>query len=312
MRQAPAVPVLPPLVRKQYPFESRFLMLRNGHRLHYLDEGSGPPLLMLHGNPTWSFYYRDLVLGLRAHFRCVVPDHLGCGLSDKPADGDYRILAHAGHLRELLTALDLREVTLVTHDWGGPIGFLAATQSRDRFWRLITFNTGVSLEPLPRLLMLLRLPLIGPLVILGMNGMVRAGLLAVAVNGHRLEPAVRAGYLAPYDSWAHRVAILRFVQEIPIEVTHPNRALLQELGRGLGEMAALPHLVIWGLKDPVFHRGYLDALHRRFPRAEVHRLADAGHWVVEEAGESILPLIRDFLARTAGERLTPSHRAGAS
>jgi cytochrome P450/pimeloyl-ACP methyl ester carboxylesterase len=292
--------MLPPAVREHYPFEGRFLTLHSGHRMHYLDEGTGPPLLMLHGNPTWSFYYRDLVLGLRDRYRCIVPDHLGCGLSEKPEDWSYAIPAHTGNLIELLAALDLREITLVTHDWGGPIGYLAAVQCPERFSRLITFNTGISLEPLPRLLTLLRLPLIGPLVIRGLNGLVRSGLVATAVNGHWLAPAVRAGYLAPYDSWAHRVAILRFVQEIPITEGHPNRLLLGDLERGLNGLTELPHLVVWGLKDPVFNRGYLDAWRRRFPGAEVHALEDAAHWVVEEARDRILPLVQDFLARTSG------------
>ena len=286
-------------VRKEYPFEGHSLALGSGHRMHYLDEGAGPPLLMVHGNPTWSFYYRDLVLGLRDHYRCIVPDHLGCGLSDKPEDWSYTIPAHVGNLLELLVALDLGEITLVTHDWGGPIGYLAAVRCPERFSRFITFNTAISLEPLPRLLTLLRLPVVGPVVIRGLNGLVRSGLAVTAANGHRLAPAVRAGYLAPYDSWAHRVAILRFVQEIPLEPTHPNRLLLHDLERGLDGLTRLPHLVIWGLKDPVFDRAYLEAWQRRFPEAEVHALEDASHWVVEEAGDRVLPLMRSFLARTS-------------
>jgi len=301
---SPAV-TLSPAVRERYPFQGRLLALPSGHRLHYLDEGSGPTLLMLHGNPTWSFHYRDLVLALRDRYRCIVPDHLGCGLSDKPDDWSYGISAHTANLIELVTALDLREITLVTHDWGGPIGYLAAIQCPERFSRFITFNTGISLEPLPRLLTLLRLPGLGPFVIRGLNGLVRSGLAVTAANGHRLDPAVRAGYLAPYDSWAHRVAILRFVQEIPLEVAHPNRTLLHDLEQRLDGLTELPHLVIWGLKDPVFHRGYLQAWQRRFPGAEVHAIEDAAHWVVEEAGDRILPLVENFLARTCG-RASPA------
>jgi cytochrome P450/pimeloyl-ACP methyl ester carboxylesterase len=291
---------LPAAVRERYPFAGRYLSLRSGHRLHYLDEGSGPPLLMLHGNPTWSFYYRDLVLGLRDRYRCIVPDHLGAGLSDKPEDWSYGIAAHAANLIELLTALDLHDITLVTHDWGGPIGYLAAIQWPGRVSRLVTFNTAISLGPLPRALTLLRLPLLGPLVIRGLNGMLWAGLMASWLNGRRLTPSVRAGYLAPYDSWANRVGILRFLQAIPLEPDHPNRRLLGELERGLDGLTQLPHLVIWGLKDPVFHRGYLAVWRRRFPGAEVHQLEDAGHWVVEEAGDRILPLVSEFLRRTTG------------
>lgn len=303
-RQLPPRPNEPPLapaIRAEYPFAGRVLTLPSGHRMHYVDEGTGPPLLMLHGNPTWSFYYRTLVLGLRDEYRCIAPDHLGCGLSDKPLDWSYDIAAHAANIVELIADLDLRGITLVTHDWGGPIGFLAATRCPERFSRFVTFNTAISLEPLPRLLTLLRLPVVGPAVVRGLNGMVRAGLLATGLDGHRLAPAVRAGYLAPYDSWDHRIALLRFVQEIPVEATHPNRRLLDDLERGVDRLGALPNLLIWGLKDPVFHRGYLEAWRRRFPGAEVHALEDAGHWVVEEARDQVLPLMRRFLARTADE-----------
>jgi haloalkane dehalogenase len=293
-----AAPRLEPGVRVLYTFESRFLQLRCGHRLHYVDEGAGTPVLMLHGNPTWSFYYRGLVRGLQDRYRCVAPDHVGCGLSDKPRDWSYRIAAHAENVAELVERLDLRDITLVTHDWGGPIGYLAALRWPERVTRLVTFNTAASLLPLPRALTVLRAPLVGPVLIQGLNGLVRAGLLASAANGRPVDRRARAGYLAPYDSWGHRVAILRFVREIPLEPRHPNRLLLEELGAGLHRLADRPHLVIWGTRDPVFHLGYLEAWRRRFPGAEVHALGEAGHWVVEEAQPRVLSLVRGFLART--------------
>lgn len=283
---------------KGYPFESHFLELQCGHRMHYLDEGSGPILLMLHGNPTWSFYFRNLVLGLRDHFRCIVPDHVGCGLSDKPANWSYGIRDHTDNVAELLTTLNVRDVTLMVHDWGGAIGYLAAIRSPDLFVRFITFNTAVSLLPMPRILTMLRSSFLGSLVIRGLNGMVWAGLLSSAVHGHRFDRDVWTGYLAPYDSWAHRIALLRFVQEIPLEAHHPNRVLLDELASRLGQFTHLPHLVVWGLKDPIFHRGYLSAWRRQFPGAEVHEIAGASHWVVEEAHERILSLVQEFLTHT--------------
>ncbi|MEO5825053.1 MAG: alpha/beta fold hydrolase [Gemmatimonadales bacterium] len=283
---------------KRYPFERHYLKLQCGHRMHYLDEGSGPILLMLHGNPTWSFYYRNLVLGLRDQYRCIVPDHVGCGLSDKPERWSYGIRDHTDNITDLLTTLDLRDATLVVHDWGGAIGYLAATRTPDRFRRFITFNTAVSLLPLPRILTMLRSRILGSLIIRGLNGMVRAGLLSSALHGHRFHRDVRAGYLAPYDSWAHRIALLRFVQEIPLEANHPNRTLLDDLVSRLEQFTLLPHLIVWGLKDPIFHRDYLAAWRRQFPGADVHALADASHWVVEEAHERILPLVQEFLTRT--------------
>jgi haloalkane dehalogenase len=266
--------------------------------MHYLDEGDGPPVVMLHGNPTWSFYYRNLVAGLRDRYRCVVPDHLGCGLSDRPRRWSYRVPGHVDNLCELVTRLGLRDAALVVHDWGGPIGYLAALRLPDRFRRFVVFNSAVFLLPLPWALVALRLPLLGPLVVQGLNGLLRAGLATSIVHREHFPPAVRAGYLHPYRSWARRAAILRFVQEIPLGRRHPNRRLLAALENGLPALGRWPHLIVWGLRDPVFHRGFLDGWRARFPDAEVHALDDASHWVADEDPERVVALVRDFLDRT--------------
>ncbi len=302
MRPDPSTAAMPREVRDLYPFEPRQAQLTCGHRMSYLDEGAGgsPPLLMLHGNPTWSFYYRTLVLGLRDRYRCIAPDHIGCGLSDKPQDWSYRIAAHVDNVCELIERLDLRDAALVVHDWGGPIGYLAALRLADRFRRFVVFNSAVFLEPppLPRLLTMTRIPLYGPFVIRGLNGFLKTGLWTSVANPERFNSGVRAGYLFPYDSWAHRIAILRFVQEIPLERRHPNRRLMQELDEGLPTLGQRPHMIVWGLQDRVFHRGFLDGWRKRIPNAEVHEFEDASHWVVDEAPERIVALMREFLART--------------
>jgi haloalkane dehalogenase len=266
--------------------------------MHYIDEGTGRPILILHGNPTWSFYYRDLVRDLRNQYRCIVPDHIGCGLSDKPGDWSYRITDHVGNILELVDHLDLGDVTLVVHDWGGPIGFLASTRKPAKFSRFVTFNTGATVLALPLALKLLQRSALGAAVIQHLNGMVRAGLMATRLNGHRMDAAIRKGYLLPYDTPSHRLAILRFVQEIPLEPSHPNRALLDSMAMSSALLRDRPHLVVWGMRDPVFGRPYLDDWRQRFPGAEVHRIEEAGHWVVEEAAPRILPLMRAFLSRS--------------
>jgi haloalkane dehalogenase len=283
-------------VRELYPFQGRTLSV-DGGRLHYLDEGQGEPLLMLHGNPTWSFYYRELVKGLSGSFRCVVPDHIGCGLSDKPQDWSYRIEDHVQNTVQLVEHLDLRDVTLLAHDWGGPIGYASALRTHDRFKRFVVFNTAAFFLPLPRALRAIRLPVLGPLVIRGLNGFQHLGFRTAVGRRERFHGTVREGYMAPYDSWANRIAILRFVQEIPIERNHPSRALLRELEDGLPDLKDRPHLILWGKKDWVFHPGYLESWKERFPDAEVHVFDDVSHWVVEEAPERVLPLLRDFLSR---------------
>src|SRR5829696_4990519 len=137
-----------------YPFEGHFLP-RPAGRLHYLDEGTGDPVVMLHGNPTWSFYYRDLVLALRDKYRCVVPDHIGCGLSDKPPAEkyDYSLRSRIDDLEALLDHLDLREnLTLVLHDWGGMIGMGYAARHPERVKRIVAMNTGAFPLPASKLL----------------------------------------------------------------------------------------------------------------------------------------------------------------
>lgn len=286
---------VPPQIRKLYPFTSRYLTLEGGHRMHYVDEGHGPVLLMVHGNPTWSFYYRHLISDLRADYRCVAIDHLGCGFSDKPQDGGYRIADHAANLLRLIEELNLEDITLVAHDWGGAIGFLTAVGAPERFTRFIVFNSSVFLLPLPKLLTTMRLPLYGSFVVRGLNAMVWAGLLTA--NRQRLCGPVRAGYLAPYNSWANRVAVKRFVDEIPLERDHPNRALMMRLEQELPKFKTSPLLVVWGLKDRVFHPGYLAGWRERFPEAEYHAFEDTGHWLLEETPERIVPIVRRFLAR---------------
>jgi haloalkane dehalogenase len=288
---------LGPEVRALYPWRGDYIDVQDGHRMHYLDVGRGETLLMVHGNPTWSFYYRALVKDLSKDYRCVAPDHVGCGLSDKPRDWGYRIGDHVDNLGRLVERLDLRDVTLIVHDWGGPIGYATALERPERFKRFVVFNTGAFLLPLPRSLRAVRIPLFGSVVVQGLNGFLLSGLRWAVSDRSRFEGAVREGYLAPYDSWANRHVIRRFVEEIPIEKNHHNRYLLETLGHGLPRLADRPHMIIWGKRDWVFHPGFLDEWRRRMPGAEFHVFEDKAHWVVEEAHERIVPLIRDFLAR---------------
>src|SRR5947207_7725543 len=205
-----------------YPFTGHFLDVGSGVRLHYLDEGHGPPVVMVHGNPTWSFYYRNLVLRLRGRYRCVVPDHVGCGLSDKPSEAQYpySLERRIADLAALLDHLKLeRDVTLVMHDWGGMIGTAWATRFPERVKRLVVLNTAAFHLPkskrLPLSLRVGRNTVLGALLIRGLNLFCRAAA-RWCVTRRPLPPDVRRMYLAPYDSWAHRVAVLKFVQTIPL------------------------------------------------------------------------------------------------
>jgi len=292
---------LPAAVRGEYPWRGRYLSIHRDDaapmRLHYLDEGKGEPLLMVHGNPTWSFYWRKLVSGLSEDYRCIVPDHIGCGLSDKPGDFSYRLEDHIQNLSQLIEALDLHDITLVVHDWGGAIGFGAALKHPDRIKRLVVFNTAVFMGPVPAEIRMCRWPVVGELVIQGLNGFVRTGLFRAIADRSRMKGGVGAGYLAPYNTWSNRYAHLAFVRDIPIEADHPTRAVINEIDERVSELAHLPAVFVWGEKDFVFTTAFLHRFLEKFPDPEVRLLPDAAHFVVEDAHEVIVPLVRDFLAR---------------
>lgn len=280
-----------------YPFESRFLNL-GPHRLHYLDEGAGQPLLFVHGNPTWSFYWRNLILGLRDRCRCVAVDHIGCGLSDKPREYDYTLQRRTDDLCEFIEQLDLRGATLVAHDWGGAIGLGAVQKLPERFVRLVLFNTGAFPPPfVPWRIAICRTPLVGTLAVRGLNAFARAALTMAVEKHDRMTPDVQAGLLAPYDNWANRIAIDQFVRDIPFGPRHRTWGVLERIEAGLTSLTRLPIQLIWGMRDWCFRPECLDRFISHWPHADIHRLEDCGHYVVEDAHERIVPLVRQFLER---------------
>jgi cis-3-alkyl-4-acyloxetan-2-one decarboxylase len=283
--------------RDLYPFASHFLSLI-AHRLHYVDEGTGDPLLFVHGNPTWSFYWRNLIVGLRDKNRCIAVDHVGCGLSDKPQDYNYTLAQRIEDLCEVVKRLDLSGATLVAHDWGGAIGLGAVQRLPERFGRVVLFNTGAFPPPfVPWRIAVCRTPLLGTLAVRGLNAFARAALTMAVEKRKRMTADVRAGFLAPYDSWANRVAIDRFVRDIPFTPRHLTWQVLANIESGLDSLAHLPIALIWGMRDWCFRPACLERLIGHWPNAEVHRLEDCGHYVVEDAHERIVPLIHNFLKK---------------
>lgn len=282
--------------RTLYPFESHWLSI-DSFRYHYLDEGRGEPLLMVHGNPTWSFYWRNLVTAFRDRYRCVVPDHVGCGLSDKPAEFEYRLDRHVDNLEKLVFSLDLSNVTLLCHDWGGAIGLAAALRAPQRFARLVLFNTGAFPPPyVPLRIRACRTPILGRWAVQSLNLFARAALSMATAKPERMTAAVKSGLLAPYDSWQHREAVYRFVADIPLTSRHPTYRTLADIEKGLPQLADRPIQLIWGMRDWCFRPECLDRFLAVFPQADVHRLADAGHYVLEDAHERIVPLVDRFLS----------------
>jgi len=291
--------------RELYPFQSHYLTL-DGLKYHYIDEGpteSGKgqpadPLVMLHGNPTWSFYYRTLIAEFRKTHRVIAPDHMGCGLSDKPQAYPYTLARHIANLETLLDSLKLERITLFLHDWGGPIGMGYALRHPERVKRFVIFNTAAfPAARIPLRINICKLPLFGALAVRGFNAFAGLAPAMACAKQDRMTPAVRAGYLAPYDSYAHRIAVLKFVQDIPVSPAHPTYALVQQIGAGLSAFKDRPMLIIWGERDWCFTTAFLAEWQQRFPQAEVHRLSEAGHYVVEDAHEQIIPRVREFFAK---------------
>lgn len=283
--------------QRLFPYESRELRV-DGQRYCYVDQGAGEPVLLVHGNPTWSFYWRALIAGLSDRYRLIAVDHLGCGRSDKPQDYPYCLRRHAQNLRRLIQHLDLERITLVAHDWGGAIGLSAALAERSRFARLVLLNTGAFRSSrMPWQIAACRVPGLGPLAVRGLNAFARAATWMATTQRGGLPADVRAGLLAPYDSWRHRVAIERFVRDIPMSPRHPSYPALLELEQGLPALAGLPTLLVWGMRDWCFTPAFLERFLAFFPAAEVCRLPTAGHYVMEDAPREVLEALEAFLDR---------------
>lgn len=280
-----------------YPFESHWLAAAGG-RIHFLDEGSpsAAPMLFVHGNPTWSFHWRRFIQQFSPHRRCVAIDHLGCGMSDKP-QRPIRLAEHIDNLVALIDELALERITLVAQDWGGAIGLGAMLARPAALDRIVLFNTG-AFPPwyIPYRISICRTPLLGRLALQGANLFTRAALRMTLSRTSRPAPAVAQAYLAHCNNWQNRRQIYEFVADIPMSPNHPTWNTLHEIEQGLPSLANRPAQLIWGMKDWCFRPDCLEKFIGYWPQAEVHRLADAGHWVVEDAPDEALSLMDDFLA----------------
>lgn len=286
---------LPPAIRVEYPFRSRWWG-PPGERLHYLDEGSGPAVVCVHGNPTWSFAFRGLVKALSGRFRVIVPDHLGMGLSDNPPGHPFRLDGRIAALRGLLDDLRLDRFHLVVHDWGGPIGLGAALARPEQIGRVVILNTAAfPARRMPWQIALCRPPLLGELLIRGLNAFAGPAVTLATTKG--LAPAVRAGYLWPYRSWAARRAVARFVADIPMSPEHPSWEALREVEISLPRLQGQRVLLAWGMRDFCFTPWFLRRWREYVPLATVHEFPDAGHYVFEDAAPELEALALDWLAR---------------
>jgi pimeloyl-ACP methyl ester carboxylesterase len=290
-----------------WPFEPRWLETTDG-RMHFIDEGprTGRPVVLVHGNPSWGYLYRRFVAPLSAAgYRVIVPDHLGFGRSDKPDRAlAYGIDRHAERFGALLDSLELRDVTLVPHDWGGAIAMSWAAQRPQRVRGLFVLN-GFAHRPrgrvsMPAPLRLCRARWLGELFVKGMHAVLRGFLFGAGITKRdRLSALVRAAYVAPHPRWSDRTAILAFARSFPAAPEGPVSELLE----GIRErwisagLASRPVAIAWAGRDGVFGEAALGRWVEDFPHADVLRIPDAGHFLQEDAHELVVPALLGFLGK---------------
>ena len=285
---------LSPAVKALYPFSPEDFAALSG-RMSYVDHGprDGRPVLLLHGNPSWSFLWRDLILKLAAQGRRVIaPDHVGMGLSARP-DRFLRLADRIADVEALIAYLGIKEFDMGVHDWGGAIGFGVAGRNPERVGKILVTNTGAFLsERIPARIALCRVPILGRFIVQGLNGFAwPATWMSVEKP---LSPSAKAGLLAPYASVAVRRAVADFVADIPMEIDHPTRAVLAGVEASLKGLKGNPMLLCWGMKDFCFDQSFLEGFRSRFPEAQRLLFAEAGHYVLEDAGEAALAPIAAF------------------
>lgn len=287
---------LPPEIQKNYPFAPQFFTNRDGHKIHYVDRGLGEPIFLVHGNPSWSFYYRELIKKLESHFRVIAIDHLGCGLSDKPQDYDYSLQNHINNLEELKSFLNIKKYSMVVHDWGGAIGCGMAIEDPKQLKSLVILNTAAfRSQAIPFRINLCRLPFFGEKLVRTFNAFAwPATFMAVR---KRMSPEVKTGYLYPYNNYKNRIATARFVQDIPLEENHPSYLCLKKIEENLHKLEA-KKLILWGEKDFCFTMQFYKRWLDFFPNAESEVFPQAGHYILEDEKVAVTERIFDFFSKT--------------
>jgi haloalkane dehalogenase len=291
---------LPPWIQAEYPFRPYTFKTPGGAQLSYLDEGpvsetGATAALMLHGNPTWSYFYRDLVKALSPSQRCIVPDHVGMGLSEKPESYSYTLRTRIDDVEALVQSLGVKKIRLVVHDWGGAIGFGFATRHPEVIERIVILNTAAfRSKAIPGRIAICRWPGIGKVLVRGLNSF--AGPAThMTMHARKLTPEQKRAYLLPYDSWANRVAVHQFVRDIPLRPNDRSYATLAEVEAGLPKLAEVPKLIVWGGKDFCFNDGFLKHWQEIYPEARVMRLANAGHYVLDDGADEARGPVVEFL-----------------
>jgi haloalkane dehalogenase len=271
----------------------------NGFEMHFVDEGRGEPIVLIHGDPTWGYLYRTFIPILSQRRRCIVPDHMGMGKSGIPREAyPYQLRHHVANLEALLLHLNLHEMTLVLHDWGGPVGLGFAIRHPDRIKRLVLMNTWACAPwpggPLPRLLELIRSER-GEKFVLEKNGYLEPALVGTTHRPENLTKTVLDAYRAPFPTPESRLALLCWSRDIPVHETDPSYSEMKRIEEALPRFTGTPTLLVWGMRDPVLPESVLRTWQRTYPQATTAEIEDASHFLQEDAPERIVLCIAEFL-----------------
>ncbi len=285
---------------RTFPFAPHYHTIETSN-MHYVDEGKGEPIVMLHGDPTWGYLYRNFITPLSQYYRCVVPDHMGMGKSDVPQDSSlYTLHQHVINLEALLLHLDLQNITLVLHDWGGPVGLGFAVRHPERIKRLVILNTWAfapwPTASLPRLVEIIRSAK-GENFVLKRNGYLEPAILGTTHYTEKLTPTVMNAYRAPFATLESRLAMLCWSRDIPIQETDASYAEMKQIEQGLSQFTETPVLLLWGMKDPVLTLPVLRLWQHMYPHATTHEIEDASHFLQEDIPERLVSYIQEFLTK---------------
>jgi len=265
----------------------------NGLRMHYVDQGMGNAIVMLHGNPTWSFFYRSLIDGLSKTNRVIVPDHIGMGLSDRPQLADYSLSFHIENIEKLIEHLNLKDITMVVHDWGGAIGFGYIVKHLHNVKKIVVLNSAAYFDAkVPWWISLCR-SRPGSFLVRRLNLFARAAT-RMAVHT-KLPKEIRAKYLMPYDTFNNRIGIYAFLRDIPTKKEHRTRQLLDCIESELSKIKS-EILILWGARDFCFTKHFYERWKTFYPHAKTKLYQNAGHYILEDVPGEVLKEIEEFLA----------------
>ena len=281
-----------------YPYAPRFFDA-GGFDIHYIDEGRGEPVLMLHGDPAWGYLWREFIPALSAERRVIVPDHMGMGKSDTPAGPyPYRLRHHVANLEALVLSLGLSDITLVVHDWGGPVGLGFAVRHPELIKRLVLTNTWASARwpgaPFPKLVEMIRSPR-GEQFVLEKNGYVGRAIAGTVNYPEKITPGVLGAYMAPFPTPESRRALLCWSRDIPVDEGDPSWDEMAAIEKNLPLFENVPVLIVWGMLDPVLPPVLLELWKSVYPHARAVEIPDASHFLQEDAPAAVLEAIEEFL-----------------